>query len=207
MSKRIAHRKTFERRHQPGDFHELTFSIYRRFPVLEGDYRLKQLARCIDAATEELRLQLVAFVFMPDHIHLLVFPLEKEPDLVGFQARFKRRFSRFVKENLIETGSPLLEKMIVRERPGKHCFRLWQEGPGYDRNLFTMEAVCNSIEYLHANPLRKGLCERATDWKWSSAKYYSQQSLEGLDGDLPKIHGLSKDWRGYELKGREFLLG
>ncbi|QVL29916.1 transposase [Telmatocola sphagniphila] len=72
MSKRIARRKTFERRYQAGDFHELTFSIYRCFPVLEGDDRLKHLARCIDVAADELRLQLVAFVFMPDHIHLLV---------------------------------------------------------------------------------------------------------------------------------------
>ena len=29
------------------------------------------------------------------------------------------------------------------------------------------------IEYIHANPVRRGLVERAEDWEWSSARWYA----------------------------------
>ncbi len=57
-------------------------------------------------------------------------------------------------------------------RSGKECFRFWQEGPGFDRNLFSSEAIAASLEYIHNNPVSRDLCRRAVDWKWSSARYY-----------------------------------
>ncbi len=63
-------------------------------------------------------------------------------------------------------------RLTVRERPGKECFRFWQEGPGFDRNLFSPDAIASSLEYIHNNPVSRGLCRRAVDWKWSSARYY-----------------------------------
>ena len=153
-----AHRKTLRRFHRPGDLHELTFSTFRRACILVGDDRLRKLSRCIDAAAAETSIQLVAFVYMPDHLHLLTFPTMPEPDIAGYLARFKRRFSSLVKEELKLANSPLLSELQVRERPDFHCFRLWQEGGGYDRNLYTREAVENSIHYLHDNPVRKGYC-------------------------------------------------
>lgn len=29
------------------------------------------------------------------------------------------------------------------------------------------------MRYIHLNPVRKGLVDRATDWKWSSAQWYA----------------------------------
>jgi hypothetical protein len=34
-------------------------------------------------------------------------------------------------------------------------------------------AVLAAIDYIHLNPVRRGLCERAIDWRWSSARYYA----------------------------------
>jgi putative transposase len=48
----------------------------------------------------------------------------------------------------------------------------WQEGPDYDRKLQTCEAVLASIDYIHLNPVKRGLCQRARDWRWSSARFY-----------------------------------
>ena len=44
-------------------------------------------------------------------------------------------------------GSPLLNRLTIRERPGQTCFRFWQEGPGFDRNLFTLKAIEAAIDY------------------------------------------------------------
>lgn len=73
-----------------------------------------------------------------------------------------------IKRLLTASRSELIEELIVRERPGKIAFRFWQEGGGYDRNLMSGDAVRASIEYIHMNPVRRGLSERASDWAWSS---------------------------------------
>ena len=130
------HRKRIKHRHQPGDFHELTFSCYRRMPLLTNDLWRQELSRTIDLACEAAHMELVAFVYMPEHVHLFVMPLEFEPDIGFFLARIKQPLSKFVKLKLTESNDSLLSELTIRERPGKFCFRFWQEGPGFDRNFF-----------------------------------------------------------------------
>ena len=126
--------KTIKHYHEPGDLHELTFSCYRQIKLLTNDAWRGYLARSIDEAGEQFRFQLVAFVFMPEHVHLLVFPLEKEPSIDRYLAAIKRPVSADVKRDLQCAGSPLIKRLTIRERPDKEVFRFWQEGPGYDRN-------------------------------------------------------------------------
>lgn len=190
MDRSQRHRKTIRHFHQPGDFHELTFSVYRRLPLLTNDDWRRQLSRSIDQANQEESMQLVAFVFMPEHLHLLVYPTRPQPDLGLYLARIKQPSSKQIKQLLEEARSPLIAKLTVRERPGKFCFRFWQEGPGFDRNLFTADAIAASIDYIHNNPVTRGLCQRAIDWKWSSARYYLAEPPKRQDADLPFIHGL-----------------
>ena len=184
------HRKRVKHHHSPGDFHELTFSTYRRMPFLTNDHWRTELSRGVDQANEVHQFELAAFVYMPEHVHLLVFPLTTQPDIGAYLAATKQPFSRFVHSQLEEAKSPLLKKLIVRERPGKFCFRFWQEGAGFDRNLFTVKAIQASIDYIHRNPVERKLCQRAIDFRWSSARFYlaepTQQQFEGL----PRVHGL-----------------
>ena len=186
----LAHRKTVRHFHNPGDLHELTFSCYRRLPLLTNDSWRRHLSRSIDPANREEAAQLVAFVFMPEHIHLLVYPTRPQPDIGRYLAKVKQPFSKQIKGLLEETHSPLLQNLTVRERPGKFCFRFWQEGPGFDRNLFTADAIKSSMDYIHQNPVTRGLCKRAIDWNWSSARYYLADPPKQQDTDLPFIHGL-----------------
>lgn len=92
-----------------------------------------------------------------------------------------------VKRQLAESNPRLLARLTIRERPGKFVFRFWQEGPGYDRNLFRDDSVLRSIEYIHNNPVRKGLCATPAEWLWSSWNHY-QQPAPALDSRLPNDH-------------------
>jgi putative transposase len=190
MSASRPHRKLVKHYHEPGDLHALTFSCYKRQPLLTNDAWRQQLARCVESAGEELEMRLAAFVFMPEHVHLLVVPMSSEPAFDEYLARVKQPFSKWVRQQLTDVKSPLLNRLTVEERPGKTCFRFWQEGPGYDRNLATPAVIEAAVQYIHMNPVRRGLVERAVDWKWSSARWYlldpARQQLPGL----PFIHGL-----------------
>ncbi len=184
------HRKLVKHYHQPGDFHELTFSCYRRLPLLTNDTWRERLARSIDEANQIHSMRLVAFVFMPEHVHLLVFPDERRPNIGRYLAQIKQPFSKSIKQVLVDCNSPLLQQLTISERPGKTCFRFWQEGPGYDRNLDVASSVEASVNYLHTNPVSRGLCQQAIDWKWSSARWYLAHPPRQQSPDLPLIHGL-----------------
>ncbi len=182
--------KRIKHHHQPGDFHELTFSCFHALPLLTNDSWRVELSRCIDHACEQLQMELVAFVFMPEHVHLLVFPLLEKPDMGEFLTQVKRPLSVFVKQALIDSKSTLFDKLMVRERPGKSSFRFWQEGPGYDRNMYSPKVIEAAIRYIHRNPVARELCHRAIEWRWSSARYYLlEPPCQQFDG-LPHIHGL-----------------
>jgi len=178
--------KTIKHYHEPGDLHELTFSCFQQMKLLTNDAWRSYLARSIDSAGEQFRFNLVAFVFMPDHVHLLTFPLDDKPDVEGYLAAVKRPVSAEVKRDLQAASSPLLKRLTIQERPGKFAFRFWQEGPGYDRNLQQPATVLSSIDYLHMNPVRRKLVTQTRLWKWSSARFYESDGQE-YDVDLPRI--------------------
>jgi putative transposase len=184
------HRKLVKHYHEPGDLHELTFSCYHRLPLLTNDEWRKQLSRCIDDGGERTNIELAAFVYMPEHLHLLVVPSDSQPAIPDYLALIKQPFSKWVKHRLLEAKSSLLDRLTVQERPGKTCFRFWQEGPGYDRNLNTPASIEAAIDYIHQNPVRRGLVKRAIDWKWSSARWYLLESPRQQYSQLPFIHGV-----------------
>jgi putative transposase len=132
-------------------------------PLLTSDAWREKLARCVDAAGAEAAIELVGFDFMPEHVHLLVYPTTAQRSISRYLARIKQPFSKQIKDILVERGSRLLPKLTVPERPGKTCFRFWQEGPGFDRNLFSPEGIASSLEYIHDNPVKRGLCRCAID--------------------------------------------
>ena len=185
----MIHRKQVKHFHEPGHLHEFTFSCYQRQPLLDPPGRMELLARCLDRANAECHVQLVAFVFMPEHVHLLTYFLDEQPNFGLYLARIKQPFSKLVRAELEEKEPDVLQGMMVQERPGKTCFRFWQPGAGFDRNIFSREALEASVNYIHANPVKRGLCERATDWKWSSARYYEATPRLQQHDELPFIHG------------------
>ena len=124
-------------------------------------------------------------------LHLIVQPRAEGSPVKSLLAASKRPCSFRIKEHLKTTDGRLLKQLTIRQRPGVMTFRFWQEGPGYDRNLTQPKAILSAIDYVHANPVRRNLCERAVDWHWSSARSYL--SGEQSDPELPVIDPLPPD--------------
>ena len=197
-----ARRKRVKHYEGNGHLHELTFSCVGRSPLLTNDSWKRVLSIKLKEALEEENFDLISFVIMPEHVHLLVLPAADDSSVSRLLARTKQPTSKTIKGLLKESDSSLLDKLTVRERPGKHCFRLWQEGPGFDRNVFSPQAIRASIDYIHMNPVRRGLCQRCTDWKWSSARFYEHGTV---DPDLPVITRPDPYW--FDASGVQHELG
>jgi putative transposase len=163
-------------------------------PLLTNDDWREKLSRSIDRAIDAHAFSLVAFVYMPEHIHLLVYPREPSSKVEDLLYAIKRPYSFRIKWIPVTARSLLLARLTVQERPGKMVFRFWQEGLGYDRNLTSPEAIVSSIDYIHMNPVRRKLANEPVEWRWSSCRFYSAGERCD-DAPLPKLCGLpSETW-------------
>mgnify|MGYP002623844553 CR=1 FL=1 len=173
------HRRSF---HEFGDAHEVTFSCYRRFPFFRAERTCEWLKQAIDSARVSESFALWAYVFMPDHIHLLILPVSGDADMARILKSIKspvgRRALRYVR-----THSPEWLPRLSRTRGQKREYLFWQSGGGYDRNVTNPDTLLSMIDYIHANPVRKGYVERPRDWRWSSAAWYDDHTRVPINVD------------------------
>jgi len=156
----------------PGHAHVLTFSCYHRYEFLKSDRTCQWLAESIDHARLELDFAIWAYVFMPDHAHILVFPKRNSYDIAKIRHEIKHPVGMHA-IRFLEKSAPDWLPRITRHR-GKKTERLfWQSGGGYDRNIDEPKTLQREIEYIHMNPIRRGLVTKAEDWKWSSAGWFN----------------------------------
>jgi putative transposase len=57
-----------------GHAHELTFSCFHRYAFLKAERTCQWLADAIDEARKRLDFAVWAYVFMPEHVHIIVYP-------------------------------------------------------------------------------------------------------------------------------------
>ena len=88
----------------------------------------------------------------------------------------------------VRTSAPnFLSQMEDRQPGGRVHYRFWQRGGGYDRNLTEPKSIWAEIDYFHANPVRRGLCDTPTAWPWSSARELEQPGSGLLRLDLSSL--------------------
>jgi putative transposase len=185
MQPKRRHRRTFN---EPGHAHALTFSCYHGYHFLAAERTRRWLASAIDAARKRFDFQLWAYVFMPDHAHLLVFPRRREYDIAVVRNAIKSPVAKRAIRYLEERAPDWIPR-ITRRRGQKIERVFWQSGGGYDRNLVEPGTLVTTIEYIHLNPVRRGLANSASDWKWSSAGWFAGK------GDGPLLPDpIPPDW-------------
>jgi putative transposase len=57
--------------------------------------------------------------------------------------------------------------------------RFWQP-KCYSFEIYERAKLEEKLQYMHDNPVRAGLVEHATDWKWSSARWYEWRRSVGV---------------------------
>jgi len=98
-----------------------------------------------------IRYKLIAWVIMPNHIHFLIKPFESFP-----LSKLMHSIKSFTAQQANKTLN----------RNGK----FWQEDY-FDRYIRNYEHYEKTISYIENNPVKAGLCEKPSDWKFSSAYF------------------------------------
>ncbi len=169
------HRKTRKTYNSPGHVHELTFSCYHRLALLNQDRSRYWLIDAMEQARNKHDVALLAFVIMPEHVHLLIRPRQVDYQVAGFQKSLKQSVSRKALDWLRFHSPDFLDRLAGERAGGRTRYHFWLPGGGYDRNIIKPETLRSCVDYIHANPVRRGLVESPTDWPWSSARQFAGQ--------------------------------
>jgi len=165
-------RKTCKRYNDIGHAHALTFSCFRRQAFLSKDGSRQWLVDAIDRARTKHHFHVWAYVVMPEHAHLLIWPTNPVYKISDVLSSIKQSVAKRALLHVRSHAPLFLKYMEDRQPSGQTHYRFWQRGGGYDRNIVEPNTVFQQIEYFHFNPVRRGLCNRPEDWVWSSAADY-----------------------------------
>ena len=130
----------------------LTFCTDRRRPVFVEDDRVELVLAHILRAAGNCGFVVLAYCFMPDHVHLLIEGRTEDADCRRFIARAKQ-FSGF----------------HFKRRFG---YALWQRY-GFERTLRDRDATLSVARYIVENPLRAGLVQRVADYRYVGSAVYT----------------------------------
>ena len=166
-------RKTRKSSSELGQAHELTFSCYHRMPLLSKDRTRQWVVDALDQARRSLQFDLWAYVIMPEHVHVLLLPRTEPYDVAKILKRIKQPVGQRAIAYLRKNAPAWLDHLRVTRANGRTEYRFWQQGGGYDRDVTRAETSWACVEYIHANPVRRGLVASPTDWAWSSARWYA----------------------------------
>jgi putative transposase len=133
----------------------------------------RQKSKTIERARLKHDFQVWAYVIMPEHAHLLVWPTELKYDISDILNSIKQSVAKRALLHVRRDAPAFLGRMQDCQPNGETHYRFWQRGGGYDRNIVEPEAALQQIEYIHNNPVRRVLCTKPEDWLWSSAADYA----------------------------------
>ena len=156
-----------------------------RLPVFRTDGMKEFLCVALDEARKSAGILLFAYVIMWDHLHLLTSLNSTTANVLRV---LKGITARRVIDHLKEKEHfSSLAKLQHQERSRNYKHSLWQT----ERNVlpvFSEGMFMEKLNYIHQNPVRAGLTDRAEDYRWSSARLWRRKPIENepllMDHDL-----------------------
>jgi len=128
-----------------GHLHFLTWSCADRLPYLLEVGAMETLESVLEQVRRNHGFQLLGYVFMPEHVHLLV----SEPT-----------------HSKLSDAISVFKGLSSRKLKGSRT-RFWL--PRYhDFNVFTEHKRIEKLRYMHRNPVARGLVEKPENYRWSS---------------------------------------
>jgi len=152
-----------------GHMHFVTFSCYRRQALLGSVGTRSLFVAVLGEVRRRYQFRLVGFVVMPEHVHLLMSePGKGDPSKV-IQA-LKQTVSRRLRS---KSGRKIVGIQLPLSLVGEDSYPHFWQHRFYDFNVWSDEKKIEKLEYMHQNPVKRGLVQDPKDWAWSSYGFYA----------------------------------
>jgi len=149
------------RRHQILDFkgsiHFITTVTALRGNWFIEDAICTEVLKIFDGYRSRFTLRCLGYVLMPDHLHALLYQDGSGSLVSDFMQAFKGLTSKKCRPHQYADSNLWRRRYDDIPIPGSNAARI-------------------RIEYIHGNPVRRGLVEQAENYPWSSARDYLELS-------------------------------
>ena len=152
----------------PGALHFVTGNFLDRVPVFNREACCQSFIDALAKLLKDWPCKLIAYVLMPDHLHLIVNP--RDGRIREFTGTLKSRSARAIVD-----AAPGIEFKLDSE--GSH--QVWQQS-FKATPLWSGWMIWQKINYIHANPVKARLVSSAKDYRWSSFRAFYSGSGEPL---------------------------
>ena len=152
-----------KRLHHSGQAHFLTFSCYRRLPLLAQMHMEGPFLEALEQVRRRFKMRVFGYVVMPEHVHLLV----SEPaDFLLPKAM-----------QILKTAVSIRARKNT-DRSARSPFWLARY---FDHNVRNCAGFETQLRYIHRNPVKRGLCLAPEDWLWSSFRAYASGEMGAVE--------------------------
>jgi putative transposase len=132
-----------------GQLHFVTFSCYRRQPLLAEASSRILFERALERMRCKYSFYVCGYVVMPEHVHILLSEPERKTLSAALQSI----------------------KQAVSRRIGSGDGQTFWQARYYDFNVFTESKRIEKLHYMHQNPVKRGLVSSPEDWPGSSYRH------------------------------------
>ncbi|NOY98324.1 MAG: transposase [Chloroflexi bacterium] len=150
----------------------ITFTIVEWLPVFVDDASCKIITDSLNFSIDNKHLRVNAYVIMPNHFHAIVFDAEFDAERLKHTLDDIRKFTgRRLADYCVQHKSPIFTEAF-RKHAGKDRKRRFWQPTQHPEGIFTEKFWAQKMNYIHWNPVRKGLVRRPEDWRFSSAAFW-----------------------------------
>jgi putative transposase len=136
-----------------GHLHFITCYCYLRQRKLAEEKHRNLFVQLLEEIRTKFHFGVVGYVVMLDHFHLLMVEPATDTAAKAIETLLQRYQRRYNTSARIEETA-------------------WQL-PYADAHIFQPEKVEERLNFMHRSPVKEGLVDKATDWDWSSARFYA----------------------------------
>jgi putative transposase len=152
--------------------HSLRFRCRKGWQLLQSDPAIMLVIRTIEDARQQRDFDLWAYVVLPDHVHVVIWP-RKDVDSMAMIAEA-------IRDPVTQAA---LNAGIISREP------FWEMGEPYDQPLGSVREIHTAMMLLHENPVKRKLVERPEAYKYSSAAFWmgSDDVPIKMDVTVPRL--------------------
>jgi putative transposase len=159
----------------------ITSTIVEWLPVFTSKPYFEILTDSLAFCRQTKALMLYAFVILDNHFHCIL----SGPHLQATVADLKRFTARRILEQLrADKKEWLLNQFAFHKKRHKtgSTHQVWQEGY-HPQWITSEEMLIQKIEYIHHNPVKRGLVSLPEHWLYSSARGFisGESSMIAMD--------------------------
>lgn len=148
----------------------ITSTVIEWIPIFTSEKYYNILIDTIKFYQLHNKLEIFAYVILPEHFHMIMRckELKKNVQLIKMYSA-----KQIIKELKADNNISVLEKLNLFKKSYKvnSDYQIWQEG-FHPQVILNEKMYEQKMNYIHYNPVKRGLVAEITDWKYSSAGFY-----------------------------------